>query len=64
LNGRLVSIISNQQRCNQRLRSTSRLKDANFDELLHDDVEDARHKRTVPVEVKAEHPSRAGGGQC
>ena len=40
------------------------LKDANFEELPHEDVADAHRKRTVPVEVKAEHPSRAGGGQC
>jgi hypothetical protein len=31
------------------------LKDANFDELPHEDVADAHRKRTVPVEVKAEH---------
>ena len=31
------------------------LKDANFDELPHEDVTDAHRKRTVPVEVKAEH---------
>ena len=31
------------------------LKDANFEELRHEDVADAHRKRTVPVEVKAEH---------
>jgi Protein of unknown function (DUF3754) len=31
------------------------LKDANFEELTHEDVADAYRKRTVPVEVKAEH---------
>ena len=31
------------------------LKDANFEELPHEDVVDAHRKRTVPVEVKAEH---------
>jgi hypothetical protein len=31
------------------------LKDANFEELPHEDIAEARHKRTVPVEVKAEH---------
>jgi hypothetical protein len=31
------------------------LKDANFDEVPHEDVADAHRKRTVPVEVKAEH---------
>jgi Protein of unknown function (DUF3754) len=31
------------------------LKDANFDELPHDDVAGAYRKRTVPIEVKAEH---------
>ena len=31
------------------------LKDANFEELPHEDVVDAHHKRTVPVAVKAEH---------
>jgi Protein of unknown function (DUF3754) len=31
------------------------LKDANFEELPHEDVADAYRKRTVPVEVKAEH---------
>src|SRR5215471_222298 len=31
------------------------LKDANFDELPHEDVVDAHRKRTVPVEVKAKH---------
>src|SRR5262249_26469600 len=31
------------------------LKDANFEELPHEDVTDAHRKRTVPVEVKAEH---------
>jgi hypothetical protein len=31
------------------------LKAANFDELPHEDVADAHRKRTVPVEVKAEH---------
>jgi|SRR5579862_177998 len=31
------------------------LKDANFEELPHEDVADAHRKRTVPVEVKAEH---------
>ena len=31
------------------------LKDANFEELSHDDVADAHRKRTVPVEVRAEH---------
>ena len=31
------------------------LKDANFKELPHEDVTDAHRKRTVPVEVKAEH---------
>ena len=31
------------------------LKDANFKELPHEDVADAHRKRTVPVEVKAEH---------
>jgi hypothetical protein len=28
---------------------------ANFEELLHEDVTAAHRKRTVPVEVKAEH---------
>jgi hypothetical protein len=31
------------------------LKDANFEELPHEDVAEAHRKRTVPVEVKAEH---------
>jgi hypothetical protein len=31
------------------------LKDANFEELPHEDIADAHRKRTVPVEVKAEH---------
>jgi hypothetical protein len=31
------------------------LKDANFEELPHDHVTDAHRRRTVPVEVKAEH---------
>jgi hypothetical protein len=31
------------------------LKDANFEELPHEDVIFAHRKRTVPVEVKAEH---------
>jgi hypothetical protein len=31
------------------------LKDANFEELPHEDVTHAHRKRTVPVEVKAEH---------
>lgn len=31
------------------------LKDANFEELPHQHVVDAHRKRTVPVEVKAEH---------
>ena len=31
------------------------LKDANFKELPHEDVTDAHRRRTVPVEVKAEH---------
>jgi Protein of unknown function (DUF3754) len=31
------------------------LKDANFEELPHEEVTDAHRKRTVPVEVKAEH---------
>src|SRR6478736_7660974 len=31
------------------------LKDANFEELPHEDVINAHRKRTVPVEVKAEH---------
>src|SRR5262245_36534357 len=31
------------------------LKDANFEELPHEHVADAHRKRTVPVEVKAEH---------
>ena len=31
------------------------LKDANFEELPHEDVADAHRKRTVPVAVKAEH---------
>ena len=31
------------------------LKDANFEELRHEDVAHAHRKRTVPVEVKAEH---------
>src|SRR5215831_274033 len=31
------------------------LKDANFEELPHEDVADAHRKRTVPVEVKSEH---------
>ncbi len=31
------------------------LKDANFKELPHEDVADAHRRRTVPVEVKAEH---------
>jgi hypothetical protein len=38
------------------IRSLDRvLKDANFEELPHEDVADAHRKRTVPVEVKAEH---------
>ena len=31
------------------------LKDANFEELPHEHVREAHRKRTVPVEVKAEH---------
>src|SRR5499427_5805533 len=31
------------------------LKDANFEELPHEDVTEAHRKRTEPVEVKAEH---------
>jgi len=31
------------------------LKDANFEELPHEDVTEAHRRRTVPVEVKAEH---------
>src|SRR5262249_2078724 len=31
------------------------LKDANFEELPHEEVTDAHRKRTLPVEVKAEH---------
>jgi len=31
------------------------LKDANFEELPHGDIVEAHRKRTVPVEVKAEH---------
>jgi Protein of unknown function (DUF3754) len=31
------------------------LKEANFEELPHEDIADAHRKRTVPVEVKAEH---------
>ena len=31
------------------------LKDANFEELPHEDVADAHRKRTVPIEIKAEH---------
>ena len=31
------------------------LKDANFEELPHEDVAGAHRKRTVPVEVRAEH---------
>ena len=31
------------------------LKDANFEELAHEDVTEAHRKRTVPVAVKAEH---------
>jgi hypothetical protein len=31
------------------------LRDANFDELSHEDIADAHRKRTVTVEVKAEH---------
>ena len=31
------------------------LKDANFEELAHEDVTEAHRKRTVPVEVRAEH---------
>src|SRR5262247_1912034 len=31
------------------------LKDANFEELPHEDVADAHRKRTVPVEVRAKH---------
>src|SRR5262249_6111322 len=31
------------------------LKDANFEELPHEDITDAHRRRTVPVEVKAEH---------
>jgi hypothetical protein len=31
------------------------LKDANFEELPHEEVADAHHKRTVPIEVKAQH---------
>ena len=31
------------------------LKDANFEELPHEEVADAHRKRTVPIEVKAEH---------
>jgi hypothetical protein len=36
------------------------LKDANFDELPHEDVADAHRKRTVPVEVKAKHDDFRG----
>jgi Protein of unknown function (DUF3754) len=31
------------------------LKDANFEELPHEDIADAHRRRTVPVEVKAKH---------
>jgi hypothetical protein len=31
------------------------LKDANFEELPHEEVTEAHRKRTVPIEVKAEH---------
>ena len=31
------------------------LKDANFEELPHEDVAEAHRKRTVPIEVKADH---------
>jgi Protein of unknown function (DUF3754) len=31
------------------------LKDANFEELPHEDVTEAHRRRTVPVQVKAEH---------
>jgi hypothetical protein len=31
------------------------LKDANFEELLHEEVADAHRKRTVPIAVKAAH---------
>src|SRR5262245_21115637 len=31
------------------------LKDANFEELPHEDITDAHRNRTVPVEVKAKH---------
>jgi hypothetical protein len=31
------------------------LKDANFEELPHEDVADAQRRRTVPVQVKAKH---------
>ena len=38
------------------IRSVDKLlKDANFEELPHEDVADAHRKRTVPVEVRAEH---------
>jgi hypothetical protein len=41
------------------------LKDANFEELPHEDIADAHRKRTVPVEVKAEHSFRlANGSAC
>ena len=39
---------------NDLIRSLDKvLKDANFDELPHEDVAEAHRKRTVPVEVKA-----------
>ena len=31
------------------------LKDANFEELRHEDVAEAHRKRTVPIEVKVDH---------
>ena len=31
------------------------LKDANFEEMPHEEVKDRHRKRTLPVEVKAEH---------
>src|SRR6478736_4621540 len=38
------------------IRSLDRvLKDANFEELPHEDVADAHRRRTVPVQVKAKH---------
>ena len=36
------------------------LKDANFEELPHEDVADAHRKRTVPIKIKAQHDDFRG----